>query len=84
MKKEEVKKEEKVDELKEGEEEEVHPFLPTYDGDPKVVFLQHGLMGSSDNWNTNTQENSLGRLRPSLVYLLITNPPYPESMLSPR
>nr|AWU67118.1 putative triacylglycerol lipase [Crangon crangon] len=30
--------------------------------DPKVVFLQHGLMGSSDNWNTNTKEDSLAYL----------------------
>ncbi|XP_042239935.1 gastric triacylglycerol lipase-like isoform X2 [Homarus americanus] len=28
----------------------------------KVVFLQHGLMGSSDNWNTNTEEDSLAYL----------------------
>lgn len=27
-----------------------------------VVFLQHGLMGSSDNWNTNTEEDSLAYL----------------------
>ncbi|XP_045615969.1 gastric triacylglycerol lipase [Procambarus clarkii] len=28
----------------------------------KVVFLQHGLMGSSDNWNTNTKQDSLAYL----------------------
>lgn len=28
----------------------------------KVVFLQHGLMGSSDNWNTNTKSDCLAYL----------------------
>lgn len=28
----------------------------------KVVFLQHGLMGSSDNWNTNTKDDCLAYL----------------------
>ncbi|KAK7071277.1 hypothetical protein SK128_015991 [Halocaridina rubra] len=31
-------------------------------GTPKVIFLQHGLMGSSDNWNTNTKDHSLAYL----------------------
>ncbi|XP_037781825.1 gastric triacylglycerol lipase-like [Penaeus monodon] len=31
-------------------------------GSGNVVFLQHGLMGSSDNWNTNTEEDSLAYL----------------------
>lgn len=43
---------------KEGEEAQADPL--GLDGEAKVVFLQHGLMGSSDNWNTNTMENSLG------------------------
>lgn len=48
------------DEEKEEEEAQADPL--GLDGAAKVVFLQHGLMGSSDNWNTNTMENSLAYL----------------------
>ncbi|KAK8382849.1 hypothetical protein O3P69_011420 [Scylla paramamosain] len=65
---EELKKDEdnKAEDLRNDNEEEVeeeeHNLPPVHDGDSKVVFLQHGLMGSSDNWNTNTQDNSLAYL----------------------
>lgn len=40
-----------------------HPYKSEdYQDSEKVVFLQHGLMGSSDNWNTNTKEDSLAYL----------------------
>ncbi|XP_045113942.1 gastric triacylglycerol lipase-like [Portunus trituberculatus] len=64
-KKEELKKDEgkKAEDLRnEEEEEEEHYFPPVHGEDSKVVFLQHGLMGSSDNWNTNTYDNSLAYL----------------------
>ncbi|KAK3877145.1 hypothetical protein Pcinc_018128 [Petrolisthes cinctipes] len=47
------------------EEEPSHPVndegqeSSTHVEGEKVVFLQHGLMGSSDNWNTNTPHDSL-------------------------
>lgn len=66
-KKEELKKDEdkKFEDLRSGngeEEGEVEEEFNFHDGDSKVVFLQHGLMGSSDNWNTNTEDNSLAYL----------------------
>lgn len=66
-KKEELKKDEdkKFEDLRSGNGEgegEVEEEFNFHDGDSKVVFLQHGLMGSSDNWNTNTEDNSLAYL----------------------
>lgn len=66
-KKEELKKDEdkKFEDLRSGNGEgegEVEEEFNIHDGDSKVVFLQHGLMGSSDNWNTNTEDNSLAYL----------------------
>lgn len=66
-KKEELKKDEdkKFEDLRSGNGEgegEVEEEVNFHDGDSKVVFLQHGLMGSSDNWNTNTEDNSLAYL----------------------
>lgn len=58
----EEEEEENEEEMEDDEEEESHTFSSALDEVPKVVFLQHGLMGSSDNWNTNTQENSLAYL----------------------
>ncbi|XP_068214383.1 lipase member K-like [Palaemon carinicauda] len=37
-------------------------YLSSKPNPAKVVFLQHGLMGSSDNWNTNTKEDCLAYL----------------------
>ncbi|XP_042860066.1 gastric triacylglycerol lipase-like [Penaeus japonicus] len=39
-----------------------------FPGAGNVVFLQHGLMGSSDNWNTNTEEDSLAYLLSNAGY----------------